>query len=249
MTNTTAVILWNTTSVRSLSYDISLSSSCPTGTRLIPDVNSTQYMIGNLCPGTTYTLAIRVTDTQVNKISLFSEVSVFVTLSGTPTIPRFVNGMIDQNEKKLFITWVTPQQTYGVIDHYEVQWSLTTKQCDQNDRGADIMGGNTTDATTFRYDVDLVNLNFKSYSVCVRAVTTSNTKSSWGKHFNNDVMQAGLLQTEETCNTLTAVACVAALTVVSSLIMSVILSISIAQKGWFCFKNEVHGEKHSTYPQ
>lgn len=241
VTNTTASITWRSTSAQLFSYSISISSSCPTGTNLI-NVNATTHTIDNLCPNSNYTIAIRSTDLAVNKSSVYSEVINFSTLPGIPTRPRYVLGIIDANTKELRITWIVPVELNGIIANYEVRWTFNTLQCDEDK--SDIPSQTTSNASTFQFIYNVVNINIESYAVCVRAITTAGTFGAWGININNGKKTSGLITTPgEDCNTLIAVACVAALTIASSLIMSIVLSVSVMQKGWFCFKNGIHEEK------
>lgn len=195
----------------------------------------------NLCPNSNYTIAIRATDLQVNKSSLYSEVISFSTLAGIPTNPRYVLGVFNDDTKQLRVTWVIPTELNGIIDHYDIRL-IDAMSLDCDGDKAKIPPQETLGASVFHFVYNM-SIDIKQYSVCVRAVTTAGTFGSWGVNRNIETQTERLTTTPENCNTLTAVACVAALTVASSLIMSIILSISVLQKGWFCFKNEVHGEK------
>lgn len=223
-------------------YSISLASSCPSGNFLIGGLSGTSYTVDTLCPHNNYTIAIRAINSVTNKRSVFSEVFDFSTSAGTPSYPRYVVGDYDQVEKELRVTWVVPVELNGIIDIYEVRWALNTLiMCDSNNQ--EIQSQNTT-----AFELSIPTNSFvevKSYSICVRAITTERTVGIWGTTQDPNVIP-GFLMTVSTddCDTLTAVASVAAFTVATSLVMSVILSISILQKGWFCFKNEVHGEKN-----
>ncbi len=244
VTNTTAVISWDLNRL-GISYSISITSSCPTGNMLIGDILGSTYTIRNLCPYNNYTIALR-TNARQNMSSPFSEVIEFSTLSGIPSKPRFVTGMIDQNRKLFIITWVIPSELNGDIDNYEVIWSPSSNPvCTMN--SSEVRVNKTNNANTFQFIQNIQPLDIKSFSVCVRASTTAGTFGSWGEYGSSpDVNQVGLSgENTDDCDTLTVVACVAALTVVSSLIMSIILLISVIQKGWFCLKHKVDGEKNN----
>ena len=230
--NTSARITWRSTPGQV--YSISLASSCPNGNYLMDGLTGMSYTVDSLCPHNNYTFAIRATDSQTNKSSVYSEVFDFSTPAGIPTNPRRVVGVYDQDRKELFVAWIIPVELNGIIDKYEVRWSEAMNTCDQL----------TTFQNTTAFEYSIPTGNIESYYVCVRAITTERTVGTWGNTQNINVKSAGLMAVSEDCDTLTAVASVAAFTVASSLIMSVVLSVSIIQKGWFCFKNEVHGEKN-----
>lgn len=240
ITNTSALITWRSATDQNLSYSISIASSCPTGNYLIGGVTVTNYTIHNLCPNSNYTIVIRATDLRVNKSSLYSDIIDFFTPAGIPTNPRHVVGVFNQDAKEIRVTWVIPVELNGIIENYEVRWTFSTLRCDVDNQ--EVLSQKTKNASTFEFTIDTSDRDIVSYSVCVRAIT-ARTMGSWGINMNIDANRDSLITLPEDCNTLTAVACVAALTIAASLIMSVILSISIIQKGWFCCKNEVHGEK------
>lgn len=225
-----------------MSYTISLASACPTGNFLIRGIIGTDFSIRNLCPNSNYTIVIRATDLRVNKSSLYSDITDFATPAGIPTKPRYVDGVFNKDAETIRVTWVIPVELNGVIDKYEVRWTFSTLRCDEDNQG--VLSKKTKNASIFEFIIDTRgNENIVSYSVCVRA-TTATTVGSWEIDMVIDANKDSLTTLPEDCNTLTAVACVAALTVAASLIMSVILSISIIQKGWFFCKNDVHGEKN-----
>lgn len=226
-----------------MSYTISLTSSCPTGNMLIENILTPNHTFENLCPNSTYTVAIR-THSHQNLRSLFGENFQFSTLTGIPSNPRFITGDLDQEKSLLRVTWIIPTELNGDIDRYDVRWSLTFEDCREDSSKA--QENTTSNASTFEFTQSVGNVNkVTSYSVCVRAMTTAGTNGSWGIHQVREVKQAGLTnQNTDDCNTLTTLAIVAGLTVLSSLAMSIVLLVSVVQKGWFCLKHKVGGEKN-----
>ena len=240
ITSTSVGLNW-TSNMSMQNYIISLTGSCLPGSRNIL-VNQSFYILDTLYPNCDYNIAIRAIDLPVNKSSLYSDIISFTTSQGLPSEPRFVNSSIlDVNRKVLVITWIIPSELNGFIDYYEIRWTLSTRECDQTNEG--VLHHNTTNNSTFEHISNVSDIfNVKSYSICVRAVTTAQTLGYWGKYTNIGVSQVGLSAQMQDCSTLTSVATVAGLTVVSSLVMGIILSVTIVQKGLFC-KNEVHNEK------
>lgn len=195
-----------------------------------------------LCPNTNYVVAVQGRDTRANKRSPFSNIFAFTTLPGLPSEPRYVNGLVDVNRKQLIITWIIPAMLNAVIHKYQVRWTQSTTLCTDDNR-SDIRVRETENSTTFElvdnYNAPAQDGLRRSLSVCVRAITIDGEHGLWGMYFNIEGNVEGLTSNNaEDCSTLTTVACIAALTVVSSLIMSIVLSISIVQKGWFCSKNK-----------
>ena len=208
---------------------------------LITDISITSYSLTDLCPNTSYTMALRAHDVQGGKSSAFSTTVEFSTDPGVPTPPRYVRGRIDSfsNPKQLIITWSTPEMLNAIIHKYQIRWTVVPKLCTgspEDDR--DILEAETDNANTFEY-VRNNTADTGSLSVCVRAVTIDGEFGSWGTQINIDT-SAGLRGSGSTdeCNALTTVAVVAALTVAASLIMSIVLSISVVQKGWCCAKTK-----------
>ena len=227
-----------------LSYTISLTSSCPTGNMLVEDILTPNYTLVNLCPNSTYTVAVR-THSHQNLRSLFGDSLQFVTMTGIPSNPRFITGNLDQEKSVLRVTWIIPTELNGDIDRYEVRWSLALEDCRED--SSEVQESMTSDANTFEFTQSVDVLKVTSYSVCVRAMTTAGTNGSWGIHQVPKVVQVGLTNpNSDDCNTLTTLAVVAALTVLSSLAMSIVLLITVIQKGWFCLKHKVGGDRN--YP-
>ena len=241
ITNTTAVVVWDPDRPV-FSYSISITSSCPSGHMLITGVRGSNYTIQDLCPYNNYTIVLR-TDAPLNMSSPFSNIVQFSTLTGIPSEPRFVTGMIDQERKLLIVTWIIPIELNGDINKYEVRWSTTTTAlC--TDNSMEVEMSSTDNASSFQFIQSIQTLNVKSYSVCVRASTTGGRFGLWGIHSVPFVNQGGLTASStDDCNTLTTVAIVAAITVISSLVMSIILLVSVIQKGWFCLKPKGDGDK------
>jgi hypothetical protein len=240
ISNISAHLTWGSVLDQNYSYSISLTSSCASGNDMMNGINGTSYTLRNLCPYTNYTVAVRATDLQVNKSSLYSEILDFSTLDGIPSHPRYVFSVLGESGKSIRVTWIIPTDLNGMIDSYDITWTINKQQCDGKD-----IPGMKANASSFEYYITITNVAepIEGYSVCVRAITSTGRMGQWGMHVYNPTNTERLITPPEDCDTLTAVACVAAFTVASSLIMSVILSISIIQKGWFCSKNEVHGEK------
>lgn len=244
---TTARVTWigALSRVANISYSISITSSCPMANNSIPEIFTTSYTLSKLCPNNTYSIAVRAHDMETGASSPFSDYSNFFTLTGEPSQPRFVNGFID-DKNQLTVTWVIPAELNAVIAKYEIRWSL--KLCNESEPVN--TGKGETNPTTFEF-VNILEEQFSTneiFSVCVRAVTTDGKNGTWGIHILIAGTEGGLRNNNgEDCNTLITVACVAGLTVASSLLMSIILSISVVQKGWFCLK--VNDGDKKKYPK
>lgn len=218
VTNTTAVIAWK--EERNLLYNIAVTSSC--FAQLFITNISVNHTLQNLCPNTAYTFALLAIDEQTNKRSIFSDGYNFTTNPGIPTIPRYVRGnIIDQ---LIVVTWIIPYQLNANISHYEIRWSFDINCTDDK-----VTDTETVNSDTFEFQKSLDVKPTRNLFVCVRAVTIEINFSDWGHYQNLGVVESGLASQNTDCNTLIVVACVAAITVFSSLLMSIVLSISICQ--------------------
>lgn len=229
--------MWEGTVSRNFSYAVSVTSSCPTGNMIVSGITGTQFTLNNLCPHTNYTVAVRTVDMEIDKKSIFSDIYGFSTSFGQPTAPRFVTGLFDEVKKEIIITWIIPTEPNGELDKYEIQWTVTGTQC--TEKRDDVIANETENAATFEF-INRTDVEVKLLLVCVRAINTDGNAGTWGMNSKSVGTQLPL-QTMDDCNSLTIVASVAAFTVASSLIMSIILLISVVQKGWFCMKDKVNG--------
>ena len=195
------------------------------------------YTLQSLCPYSCYTITLRTTDTRANKTSAFSDIYEFCTEAGNPTEPRNVQGIIIQSTKQLIITWINPRMQNGIITRYEVRWSFT-KQCFINDTEVNVVFLDS--ATSFEVIQPINELKNSALFVCVRAITEAGKFGQWG--FSSGIMASGLgTQSNDDCHTLTIVACIAAVAVAASVLMSIILAISICQNGGL-FKSKDNDE-------
>ena len=224
--STSALMTWEhfTTRVSNFLFTISITSSCQAGDKIINHVIGNEYMFRNLCSNSEYTVSIRTTDIKTNKISLYSNIVVFSTDPGIPSAPRYVQRSVNLETMEFVITWHTPSMLNAVIIGYEVKWSFM-EPCNTDS----ILVSNQTDANEFLYkDRITYPIDIKTFFTCVRA-RTSNSVGLWG--MNSPLPPGGLFSTQgpSDCNSLIIVACVAIISVFSSIFMVIILSLSVYQ--------------------
>lgn len=244
VTNTSSLITWDRKDNRSFTYLLSISSSCPTANMIIPNITGNSFHLQNLCPINNYTIAMRTFDDIVNKTSVFGVISEFTTRSGVPSEPQIIRYNIA--DKVITISWISPNKLNGYIIGYDIRWSFK-QQC-TTDHG-NYVPGRVNNPNTNYYIGELVgedSINSNDIYICVRAVTDE-SNGLWGIN-DPQVMQAPILSSSiDTCETLTIAACVAALAIIASAIMTIILSVSICQTG--CCSKYKADAKSDNYPK
>lgn len=189
----------------------------------------TAQTIGELTPDVTYAIALRVVDMENMIEGLFGEVVSFTTNNGTPSAPRAVElvGWRPGNEL-LSVSWAVPMTTNGSISQYEVVYADSPKDdCEELDGEKSTVFLSSTQRNLETRDVSNI-INSKSFIVCVRAYTDRTKPGSWGVVAYRDGGTTSGLQpasSESNCNGLIAVAIVAALAVLSTVVAAVILFI------------------------
>lgn len=183
----------------------------------------TTRRIENLTPDVTYTVALQTIDMENMIDGLFGEVVNFMTNNGTPSAPRAVELIGWEPESELLsVSWAVPMTTNGTISQYEVVYGDldSTKDCEQPD------GRNYTMASERNFETRSIS-QIKSLIVCVRAYTDLNNPGPWETVMYGDVSPPtiGLRppSSESNCNGLIAVAIVAALAVVSTVVAAIVL--------------------------
>lgn len=218
-------MMWehNNSRYKDFLFSISITSSCPTVVPIIKDILGNNYTFQNLCPNEEYSVAIRTTDIKINKSSVYSDFVEFSTEPGIPSAPLYVRGTLNFNTKEFIITWHPPSELNAVITRYKVQWSFIIP-CNSDDPE---LKSDEVDANLFELKKPLDTLDVKNFFACVRAVTSNNSTGFWG---TNNLQEAlSVVRGIDDCSTLTIVACIAGLAVLSSVLMVIILSISICQ--------------------
>ena len=189
---------------------------------------STDYFRGRLDPQTMYTVAIQVTDTETGVMGTFGGVTSFTTLIGTPSEPRNLDVKWDHLDKILTATWADPFYYNGTLTQYEVLYSgSTVENCDEQDaevknviRGVDERNFSTQDTQNF--------VDGGSIFVCVRAYTDK--PGTWASSILKDITVGGTdrrREEEPDCNGLIAVAVVAGLAVISTLVAGIVLCVVV----------------------
>ena len=213
---------------------------------MVQNINERWYLFSDLCAGTEYSVAIKVTVLQSNITGVYSRPYVFNTEAGTPSVVRFIKPTFGSDDKgvinALTVSWAVPQEPNGTIELYEVQWSdsSVTSKCDQPD--GNVFYQNVTEPQDFELKTTNVSNieNAKSLLVCVRAYTGSQA-GIWGAWRTADVSIGGLIGSNTTCAepcpNLIVVAVIASFAVLSSIVLGVVLVLVMCYNGWSPLKD------------
>ena len=206
------------------------------------------YVFTDLCYETSYTAAVKVFDNDSNIEGYYGPAHTFQTLSGTPSKPRDVTLMYNDEQKLLEVYWAIPQFPNGNITMYEVQWSNSSRDVACENANGNIQSANVTDTRIKSYKTSNTrNVNqTTTILVCVRAYTSDAEPSPWGFDFKSDINTGRLTgNTDEPgCSTVIIVAVVASLGIVCALLMTLILAVVCCKRLPIqpCFGN---GEKYT----
>ena len=206
------------------------------------------YIFTDLCYETSYTAAVKVFDNDSNIEGYYGPAHTFQTLSGTPSKPRDVTLMYNDERKLLEVYWAIPQFPNGNITMYEVQWSNSSRGVACENANGNIQSANVTDTRIKSYKTSNTrNVNqTQTILVCVRAYTSDAEPSLWEFDFKADINTGQLTgNTEESGQSgLIAVAAVASFAIICTVVATLILSFVIAKR-WQCCHT---GEKYHSEP-
>ncbi len=243
-TNITAVeVSWNTATIvwerplleneSNIVYTVQINSF-EAEPILVEGLNERQHVFNDLRPDTEYTLAIRVTDTVRQVVGLYGTTFTFQTSAGIPSIPRNVRLDYSESFRLLEIFWAVPQTTNGTITMYEIHWSGSfgdLRNCDNPSEVVFAFNQTGDDIRDFEYKTtNTSNIELPgTILVCVRAYTDE--PGPWNydsKEITRVGEQSG--SDDEDCNTVTALAVVAAFIVASTIVLAVLLFFVIHKK-------------------
>ena len=200
----------------------------------------------NLCYETNYTAAVKVFDNDSNIEGYYGPAHTFQTLSGTPSEPRDVTLMYNNERKLLEVYWAIPEFPRGTITMYEVQWSNSSRDTLCGNANGNVLSANVTDTRIKSYTTSNTrNVNqTRTILVCVRAYTSDAEPGPWEFDFKGDINTGRLTSNNtEECSGLIAVAVVASFAIVCTVVMTLILSLVIVKR----FPNRIcchNGEKY-----
>lgn len=213
-------------------YSVQISSSC--GTQEVRNLSQRWYNFTNLCYETNYTAAVKVFDNDSNIEGYYGPAHTFQTLSGTPSEPRDVTLMYNDEQQLLEVYWAIPELPRGTITMYEVQWSNSSRGNTCENANGNVLSANVTDTRIKSYKTSNTrNVNqTRTILVCVRAYTSDAEPGPWEFDFKDDINTGQLTgNTDDSgCSTLIAVAVVASFAVVCTVVMTLILSLVIIKR-------------------
>lgn len=133
-------------------------------TTIKADANTIHGVISNLKPYTTYMIAVAVLTK--NGEGLHSDPLCNTTLEAAPSVPPRDVKIINATNTTMFVTWVPPEITNGVLRYYEVYYNGFVRKVESEDS-----------------HVKLKNLlAYKTYNVSVAACTVSCSEKSSAVH-------------------------------------------------------------------
>ena len=177
-----------------------------------------------------YSVAIQVKDRVTETEGVFGPAESFATIAGVPSPPTALEARWVTARRELSLTWGVPNVTNGTIRRYELVYSDgRTRDCDRlrddaNNAKTVTLASSARSYATMNTSAIVDN---KSFFVCVRGHTDQ--AGEWATFFEPNVVINAVTGTtdEENCNGLIAVAVVAGVAVVSTVIAAVILFIVV----------------------
>ena len=205
-----------------IQYILQISSS--QGSRQIPLAGtSTSHLIGQLEPDSMYSVALQVIDTSHDIAGMFGSRKTFVTKSGIPSEPRFLQVYLP-NTTSLTVVWVAPETPNGTLKSYEVVYSGSVENSDC-DKAAEEKG--IVEVAVDKPKFETRDFEFEKFLiVCVRART--NQPGRWAFDTLTEVTIGAntgrLTGSGDECNGVIAIAVVAGLAVISCIIALIVLA-------------------------
>ena len=184
-------------------------------------------MLSGLDAETLYSVAIQVRVTETGIIGVFGPAESFTTIPGVPSRPTALDANWVPSRQELSVSWGVPSFTNGTIRNYQLIYSGgATRDCSvlENSRDGITVTFDAKNKSFVTMETSAI-LETKSFIVCVRGYTDQ--PGEWATFLELEVSIEAITGTNEdskgSCNGLIAVAVVAGVAVVSTVISAVVL--------------------------
>ena len=187
-------------------------------------------MLSGLDAETMYSVAIQVRDVVTEIEGVFGPAKNFVTIPGAPSRPTALEANWVATKRELSVSWGVPNVTNGTIRSYELVYSGEgTGEC--NSLGNNAITVTLDDkARSYITTETFAIVDTRAFIVCVRGNTDKPGEWAVYHKLKVDIAAVSGTMTEESeanCNGLIAVAVVAMVAVVSTVIAAVVLFVAV----------------------